>query len=54
MPLDAFIAEVISRLEAGDAPEGEILVDDVKGHRYVDRNGDYSRWVGIFNPSYSG
>ncbi|MGQ4274775.1 SDR family oxidoreductase [Terrihabitans sp. B22-R8] len=53
MPLDAFIAAVISRLEAGDTPEGEILVDEVKGHRYADRNGDYPRWFGIFNPGFS-
>lgn len=54
MPLDAFIAEVMSRLENGDTPEGEVLVDAVKGHRFADRTGEYARWFGIFNPGSSG
>lgn len=53
MPLDAFIAEVMSRLEASDTPEGEILVYEVKGHRYADRTGEYARWFGTFNPGFA-
>nr|WP_087576003.1 SDR family NAD(P)-dependent oxidoreductase [Sphingomonas sp. CDS-1] len=50
MPLDAFIAEVMSNLEAGNTPEGEILVERVKGHRYAERRGEYARHFDLFNP----
>ena len=50
MSLDAFITEVMSSLEEGNTPEGEILVERVKGHRYAERNGDYARHFALFNP----
>jgi len=50
MPLDAFVAEVMSDLEAGNTPEGEILVERVKGHRYAERHGEYAKHFAIFNP----
>ncbi|WP_319533590.1 SDR family NAD(P)-dependent oxidoreductase [uncultured Cohaesibacter sp.] len=49
MPLHAFIAEVMENLGKGDTPEGEILVERVKGHRYADRNGEYTKHFANFN-----
>ncbi|RZJ95665.1 MAG: SDR family NAD(P)-dependent oxidoreductase [Brevundimonas sp.] len=39
MPLDAYIAEVISLIERGDTPRGEILVERVKPLRWAERDG---------------
>lgn len=50
MPLEAFIAEVMSNLDSGSTPEGEILVERVKGHRFAERRGEYPKHFAIFNP----
>lgn len=49
MPLDAFIAEVMALLEKGELPDGEILVERVRGERYAERTGDFDRRFAIFN-----
>lgn len=49
MPLDAFIAEVVDMLENGDLPDGEVLVQRVRGERYAERDGDYARRFAVFN-----
>lgn len=49
MPLETFIAEVMDLLAAGHTPEGEVLVEPVKGHRYAERNGEYVRHFANFN-----
>lgn len=49
MPLDAFIAEVMALLQKGELPDGEILVERVRGERYAERTGDFDRRFVIFN-----
>lgn len=50
MPLDAFIAEVMMLLEAGDHPNGEILVERARGDRHAEREGRYESAFAAVNP----
>jgi uncharacterized oxidoreductase len=49
MPLDDYIAEVMERLETGDHPAGEILVERVKPLRWAERNGAYDQLYAMLN-----
>ncbi|XKM42975.1 SDR family oxidoreductase (plasmid) [Rhizobium ruizarguesonis] len=49
MPLPAFITEVMQLLAAADTPDGEILVERVRGERFAERDGDYARRFWLFN-----
>jgi uncharacterized oxidoreductase len=49
MPLDAYISEVMARLEDRDYPDGEILVERVKQLRWAERNGAYDRVYAMLN-----
>ncbi|AOR61804.1 SDR family oxidoreductase [Pectobacterium wasabiae] len=49
MPLDDFVEEVMALLTAGDAPNGEILVERVQGTRFAEQNGDFNQRFAIFN-----
>lgn len=43
MPLKDFIYEVMQLLESGNTPRGEILVENVKGLRWAEKNGNYEK-----------
>ena len=49
MPLNAYIAEVMDRLDDRDYPNGEILVERVKQLRWAERNGDYNKLYAMMN-----
>ncbi|RYY16539.1 MAG: SDR family NAD(P)-dependent oxidoreductase [Alphaproteobacteria bacterium] len=49
MPLTAYIDEVMQLLADPNPPEGEILVERVRGERWAERDGDYARRFAIFN-----
>ncbi|EJC83244.1 short-chain dehydrogenase, teichoic and lipoteichoic acid D-alanine esterification [Rhizobium leguminosarum bv. trifolii WSM2297] len=49
MPLAAYITEVMELLADPNPPEGEILVERVRGERFAERDGDYARRFAIFN-----
>ena len=51
MPLDAYVAEVFRRLEAGDHPAGEVLVDRDRGRRTAEREGRYDAVFAAVNPA---
>jgi uncharacterized oxidoreductase len=52
MPLNAYVSEVVSLLEAGDHVDGEVLVERVRPIRYAERDGRYAAMFGSFNPSF--
>ncbi|MGB8291255.1 SDR family NAD(P)-dependent oxidoreductase [Rhizobium ruizarguesonis] len=49
MPLVAYISEVMQLLADPSSPDGEILVERVRGERFAERDGDYARRFAIFN-----
>jgi uncharacterized oxidoreductase len=49
MPLDAYISEVMARLEDHDYPDGEILVERVKQLRWAERKGAYDQVYAMLN-----
>jgi len=49
MPLDAYISEVMARLEDHDYPDGEILVERVKQLRFAERKGVYDQVYAMLN-----
>jgi uncharacterized oxidoreductase len=49
MPLDAYISEVMARLEDRDHPDGEILVERVKQLRWAERKGVYDQVYAMLN-----
>ncbi len=51
MPLADYVAEVMDLLEAGDTPDGEILVERVKTLRYAERGATYAAAYAMLNPS---
>jgi uncharacterized oxidoreductase len=51
MPLDAFVAEVISLLEHGDHPGGEILLARDQPRRWAERDGTYATIFAAMNPN---
>ena len=51
MPLDAYVAEVMHLLEAGDHPGGEVLVERSRGERWAERNGHYDATFNAMNPA---
>jgi uncharacterized oxidoreductase len=50
MPLADYVAETMERLEAGNTPDGEILVERVKALRYAERGGTYPSAYAMLNP----
>lgn len=48
MPLDAYVAEVMTLLAKGDTPKGEVLVEAVKPLRWAEKNGQYEQMVTMF------
>jgi len=51
MPLDAYADEVMALLEAGDTPDGEVLVGRVMDYRTAERDGRYAAAFAQGNPS---
>jgi uncharacterized oxidoreductase len=51
MPLDAFADEVMALLDAGDTPDGEVLVERVMSYRGAEREGRYAEAFAQGNPS---
>lgn len=51
MPLDAFVAEVMDLLEAGDHPGGEVLVESTRAMRWAERDGRYEATFAAMNPA---
>lgn len=51
MPLDAFVAEVMHLLEAGDHPGGEVLVENARDARRAEREGRYQALFAAMNPA---
>ncbi len=51
MPLEAFIAEVLQLLAAGDHPRGEILVQRARPDRAAEREGRYEAAFAVANPN---
>lgn len=49
MPLAAYITEAMQLLADPNPPDGEILVERVRGERWAERDGDYARRFAIFN-----
>lgn len=50
MPLDAYADEVMTLLETGDTPDGEVLVQRVMGYRMAEREGRYAETFAQGNP----
>jgi uncharacterized oxidoreductase len=50
MPLDAFIAEVMQLLAAGEHPRGEIVVERARADRVAERDGRYDAAFAAVNP----
>jgi uncharacterized oxidoreductase len=50
MPLDAFVDEVISLVEQGDHPGGEILLSRDQPRRWAERDGTYATIFAAMNP----
>lgn len=50
MPLEDYILETMTLLEAGDLPEGEVLVQRVHRQRYAYQSGEAPAVYGFLNP----
>ena len=50
MPLADYIAEVLSLLDRGDLPRGEVLVERVEALRWAERDGRYAQTYAMLNP----
>ena len=50
MPLDAYVAEVMRMLEAGDHPRSELLLDRDNARRWAERDGTYEAVFAMLNP----
>ena len=50
MPLDAYVAEVLDLLDAGDHPAGEILAKCARGERLAERERRYDAVFAAMNP----
>lgn len=53
MPLSAFVAEALRKLEEGDTPHGELLLDRDLGRRWAERAGTYQTVFNALNPKKS-
>ena len=51
MKLEAYVAEVMSLLEAHDHPAGEVLVERARPERVAERNGRYEAIFAAMNPA---
>jgi uncharacterized oxidoreductase len=51
MPLSAFVAEALQKLEAGDTPNGEIVLDRDLARRWAERDGRYQAMFAALNPA---
>ena len=49
MPLDDYLRETVSLLEAGNLPDGEVLVDRVKRQRNAERENRYTTFYKDIN-----
>lgn len=50
MPLEAYVAEVMQRLERGDHPCGEVLLERDHARRWAERDGRYDELFATLNP----
>lgn len=50
MPLDAYVAEVMRRLEWRNYPRGEVLLERDHARRWAERDGRYEAIFAAFNP----
>ena len=50
MPLDAYVAEVMHRLDRRDYPRGEVLLERDHARRWAERDGRYEAIFSAFNP----
>jgi uncharacterized oxidoreductase len=53
MPLESFISEVMTLLEAGDHDRGEVLVERARSDRLAEREGRYTYAFATVNPAES-
>jgi uncharacterized oxidoreductase len=51
MPLTAFVTEALQKLQAGDTPHGEVLLDRDLGRRWAERDGRYQSVFAMLNPA---
>lgn len=51
MPLPVFVAEALQKLEEGDTPNGELLLDRDLGRRWAERDGTYQTIFNALNPA---
>lgn len=51
MPLSAFVAEALQKLEAGDTPNGEIVLERDLARRWAERDGHYQTVFSTLNPA---
>ena len=51
VPLQAYVAEVMQLLEAGDHPRGEVLVERDRFRRTAERDGRYDEIFAAINPA---
>lgn len=50
MPLDEYVAQVMQKLERGDHPRGELLLDRDQARRWAERDGTYDALFAAMNP----
>lgn len=51
MPLDSYIAEVMTMLEQGNHPRGELLLERDQARRWAERDGTYDSIFAAMNPA---
>lgn len=51
MPVDAYVAEVMRRLERGDHPRGEVVLERDQARRWAERDGTYDAVFAALNPA---
>jgi len=50
MPLNDYVAEVLGKLEAGDTPHGELLLERDSPRRWAERDGRFDAIFSVQNP----
>lgn len=51
MPLAAYMSEVMSMLEQGQHPRGEVLLEKDHARRWAERDGAYDQIFAALNPA---